>query len=301
MTPKNVRTIVAGMLCSAGILASTWSTNAIAQDTQVTSTALGHGVHMVVGKGGNVGVLTGPDGTFMIDDQYAPLTEKIMSVVKALGGDSPRFVVNTHFHGDHTGGNENLGNAGAMFVSHDNVRARLLTGAEIKAFAMKMPPAAPAALPVITFSHEATFHINGETVRVFHAPRAHTDGDGIVHFKKANVIHAGDTFFNGFYPFIDTGNGGTVRGVIAAADAMLALSNAQTQIIPGHGPLGSRDDLHAYRAMLSTVLDRLSKLKASGMTAEQISATNPLKDLEAQWGKGIFSGNKWVSIIYGGL
>jgi cyclase len=138
-------------------------------------------------------------------------------------------------------------------------------------------------------------------VRVFHAPRAHTDGDGIAHFKHANVIHAGDTFFHGFYPVIDAGNGGTVRGIIAGADAMLALSNAQTQIIPGHGPLASRDDLLAYRAMLSTGHDRLSKLKASGMTAEKIGATNPLNDTETQWGKGIFSGEKWVSIIYDGL
>ena len=187
----------------------------------IKPTKLADGIHMLAGKGGNIGVLTGSDGTFMIDDQFAPLTAKILAAVKSIGGAVPRFVINTHYHFDHTGGNENLGNEGVTIVSHDNVRKKLAEGTTIKAFNKVMKPAPKAAIPVITFAEEMTFHLNGETIHVFHSPNGHTDGDAIIHFKNANVIHAGDLFFNGFYPFIDTGAGGTVKGIIAAADKML--------------------------------------------------------------------------------
>ena len=209
-------------------------------DVNIKATKLADGIHMRTGKGGNIGVLTGPDGTFMIDDQFAPLTARIMVAVKNIGGDTPRFLINTHYHFNHTGGNENLGNAGVTIVSHDNVRKKLAKGTTIVAFNRVMPPAPKAAVPVITFTREMTFHLNGETVHAIHSPNAHTDGDTIIHFEKANVIHAGDLFFNGFYPFIDTGAGGTVQGVIAAIDKMLALADDNTKIIPGHGPLADK-------------------------------------------------------------
>ena len=157
-------------------------------------------IHMLVGSGGNIGLFIGDDGTFLIDDQFAPLTPKHLEAIKAAGGELPKFLINTHYHADHTGGNENLGKAGTLIFSHDNVRERLTVETVIKAFNMTTPPRPKAALPVVTFSSDVTFHINGETLRAFHVSRAHTDGDSIIHFQKANVIHAGDILFNGYYP-----------------------------------------------------------------------------------------------------
>jgi len=210
-------------------------------------------IYMLTGNGGNIGLFLGNDGTFIVDDQFAPLTDKILAVIKSVGGDIPRFLLNTHFHGDHTGGNENLGKAGTLIVSHDNVRERLVNGSYIDAFGMNAPPADKAALPVITFSKDMHFHINDESVRAIHVASAHTDGDSFIHFEKANVVHAGDVFFNGFYPFIDVDNGGSVRGTIEAVDVILAMTDSKSKIIPGHGPLGDRAQLQAYRDMLDAV------------------------------------------------
>jgi glyoxylase-like metal-dependent hydrolase (beta-lactamase superfamily II) len=171
----------------------------------------------------------------------------------------------------------------------------------IEAFNMTTPPQPKAALPVVTFSTDITFHLNGDTLHAFHVPRAHTDGDSVIHFKNANVIHSGDVFFNGFYPFIDVAHGGTVKGMIKAADTILALADGATKIIPGHGPLGDRAQLQAYRDMLTTVYERLGGLKAKGKSIEEAVAEKPLADLEERWGKGIFTGEKWVRLIYEGL
>ena len=253
---------------------------------------------MLTGQGGNIGLFLGEDGTFIIDDQFAPLTEKILAAIKSVGGDTPRFLINTHFHGDHTGGNENLGNAGTLIVSHDNVRERLVNGSYIKAFGMNAPPANKVALPVLTFSEDMHFHINNESVNAVHVPSAHTDGDSIIYFKKANVVHAGDVFFNGFYPFIDAANGGSLRGTIAAVDAILAATDSNSKIIPGHGPLADKKQLQAYRDMLATAYSRLLKLKNDGVSAEDAVMKKPLADLEAKWGGGIFTGEKWIGITY---
>jgi glyoxylase-like metal-dependent hydrolase (beta-lactamase superfamily II) len=224
-----------------------------------------------------------------------------LAAVKEIGGETPRFVINTHYHHDHTGGNENLGKMGVTIVSHDNVRKKLANGATIKAFNKVIPPAPKAAVPVITFAEEMTFHLNGQTVHVFHSNNAHTDGDAIIHFREANVIHAGDTFFNGFYPFIDVGGGGSVQGVIAAVDKMLALANDDTKIIPGHGPLANKAQLIAYRDMLTIAQGRLSKLKSSGKSAAEAVAEKPLSDLETTWGKGFLPTDKWITIVYEGV
>ncbi len=255
-------------------------------------------IYMLTGQGGNIGLFLGKDGSFIVDDQFAPLTEKILAAIKSLGGDSPRFLINTHFHGDHTGGNENLGQVGTLIVSHDKVRERLVNGSHIEAFSMNAPPASKAALPVLTFSDELHFHINNDSVNAIHVPGAHTDGDSIIHFKKANVVHAGDVFFNGFYPFIDAANGGSLRGTIDATDAILAITDSKSRIIPGHGPLADRVQLQAYRDMLAIAYTRLLKLKNDGVSAEDAITRDPLADLEAQWGGGIFNGKKWINIIY---
>ncbi len=267
-------------------------------DVKINAIPVSDNIYMLTGQGGNIGLFLGEDGTFIIDDQFAPLTEKILAAIKSVGGDTPRFLINTHFHGDHTGGNENLGNAGTLIVSHDKVRERLVAGSYIKAFGMNSPPANKAALPVLTFSEDMHFHINGDSVNAVHVPSAHTDGDSIIYFKKANVVHAGDIFFNGFYPFIDAANGGSLRGTFAAVDAMLAATDSKSKIIPGHGPLADKAQLQAYRDMLAIAYARLLKLKNDGVSVEDAVIQDPLSDLEAQWGNGIFSGEKWIRITY---
>jgi cyclase len=265
---------------------------------KIEASQLADNIYMISGQGGNIGLLTGAEGSFLIDDQFAPLTEKIIEVVKSVGGDVPRFLINTHYHSDHTGGNENLGKAGTLIMAHHAVRERLVNGSYIGAFDMKSGPADKAALPTVTYSENMHVHINGETIRIIHVPSAHTDGDSFVVFEDANIVHAGDIFFNGFFPFIDGDNGGSVKGVIAGADAMLALTDADSKIIPGHGPLGSREDLQAYRDMLTTAYERLLKLKNQGMSVEDAIAKTPLKNLEADWGNGIFTADKWIGIVY---
>ena len=258
-------------------------------------------IYMITGKGGNIGLFIGDDGTFLIDDQYAPLTEKILAAIKSVGGDFPKFLINTHYHGDHTGGNENLGQGGTLIFSHDNVRERLGTGSFIAAFNMKRETVPRGGLPVVTFSEDISFHLNGNSIRAIHAPHAHTDGDSFIYFKKRNVIHAGDLFFNGFYPFIDVTHGGSLKGMIKAVDRVLALADDNTKIIPGHGPLGDKAQLVPYRQMLGIAYERLRKLKAERKTAQEAAAAKPLADLEATWGDGMFKSDRWIEIIYSGV
>lgn len=265
---------------------------------EVKVTALAGSVHMLVGQGGNIGVSAGADGVFMIDDQYAPMTDNIR---KALAGISPkplRFVLNTHWHGDHTGGNENLGKSGAVIVAHDNVRTRMSTEQFIKAFDMKVPASPAAALPVITFTETVTFHLNGDEIHVFHIPPAHTDGDSLVHFRKADVLHMGDTFFNGMYPFIDLSSGGSIDGMIAAADRALLLCGPKTKIIPGHGPLAGKADLQAFRDMLAGLRQRIATLAKSGKSLAEVLAAKPSSGLDAKWGNGFMKPDLFVEIIY---
>ena len=276
------------------------ATNALSafEDVQVTVTEVTNNIHMLMGKGGNVGVFVGKDGTFVIDDQFAPLTDKIMAAIETVGGAAPRFLLNTHFHGDHSGGNENFGKKGAMIVSHSNVRERLKAGYELKEFGMNVPPASAEALPIVTYQNEMHFHINDEDVTVTHVPNAHTDGDSFIHFKNTNVIHAGDIFFNGFYPFIDSSHGGSMKGVIAAVDALLSLADDQTKIIPGHGPLANKADLENYKSMLESAYTNLLKHKEAGLDAEQAKAEKPLADLDAEWADGIFTSDRWIEVVY---
>lgn len=291
-------TITRILAAIAATYSLTLSTVFADEEVSINTIPVTSNLFMLMGKGGNIGLFTGADGTFVIDDQYAPLTEKILTAIKSAGGKTPRFLLNTHYHGDHTGGNENLGNTGTLIVSHHNVRQRLKNGSFIQAFGMKSPPAKNVALPVVTFSDDMHFHINNETVRAVHAPSAHTDGDSFIHFQKANVVHAGDIFFNGFYPFIDAAGGGSMRGMIRAVDSILAITDANSKIIPGHGPLADRSQLVAYRNMLDTAYTRLLKLKNAGISAEDAVVEGPLDDLEEEWGDGLFDGDRWITIVY---
>ena len=265
---------------------------------QIQTIPVAKGIYMLVGSGGNIGLFVGQDGAFLIDDQYAPLTDKILEAISAVTDKPVRFLVNTHWHGDHTGGNENIGKGGTIIVAHDNVRKRLAKGQFIKVFNMDIPPAPPNALPVITFADSVTFHWNNETLEVLHPKPAHTDGDAVIYFINANVVHAGDLFFNGIYPFIDAGSGGSMQGVIAGADELLNRIDDNTKVIPGHGPLGNKTDLKAYRDMLATVHERMTKLIKDGKNIDDIVAAKPTADYDAKWGGGFLKPDQWVQIIY---
>jgi glyoxylase-like metal-dependent hydrolase (beta-lactamase superfamily II) len=258
-------------------------------------------VYMLTGAGGNIGALVGDDGILIIDDQFAPLSPKIHEALAKLSPKPVKFLVNTHYHGDHTGGNEIFGREGSIIVAQENVRKRLSERQVIELFKMDNPPAPKEALPVITFTEDVGLHLDGEDLRVFHVPNAHTDGDSLIYFSKANVLHAGDTLFNGFYPFIDVGGGGSINGMIGSADKVLGMINDDTKIIPGHGPLATPKDLKAFRDMLATVRDNVAKLVKEGKSADEVVAAQPAKDVDAVWGKGFLKAEQFVRIVYSDL
>ena len=259
------------------------------------------GIYMLVGAGGNIGVSVGEDGVFMVDDQFAPLTGRITAAVAALSDQPIRFVINTHWHYDHTGGNENLGEQGALIVAHDNVYARMSRDTEIAAFNQVVPASPKGALPVITFNDNVTFRLNGEEIRAVHYRNSHTDGDSVIHFVNANVIHTGDIWFNGFYPFIDVSSGGSIDGVIGSIRRLIDLADDATRIIPGHGPLGEKQGLQGYLAMLETVRDRMNNLIAEGKSPEQILELKPNADYDDAMGKGFINPETFLQILYSDL
>lgn len=278
-----------------------FGTTAVAEQdfskVEIKAIALTPNIYMLIGAGGNLGLSTGKNGPFLIDDQYAPLTEKILASIANITDQPIKFLINTHWHFDHTGGNENIGKGDTIIVAHENVRTRMSKGQMMKAFDFNVPPAAPQALPVVTFPSGLTFHWNDETIEVIHFPESHTDGDTVIFFKKANVIHTGDLFFNGIYPFIDAQSGGSLKGMIQSIEKILTRADMNTKIIPGHGPLATKADLETYKEMLTSVYTRILALKKSGKSDEEIIASKPTADFDAKWGKGFLSPDKWVSIV----
>jgi len=244
---------------------------------------------------------TGPDGTFIIDDQYAPLTPKIQAALAKLADTPVRFVLNTHWHGDHTGGNENLGRAGALIVAHDNVRVRMSSDQFIASMQRAVPAAPAVALPVVTFDSGTTFHINGDAIRAVHVHNAHTDGDSLVHFTKANVIHMGDTYFSAAYPYVDLSSGGSFDGLLAAHAKALALGNDTTRYIPGHGPVTGKAELAAYRAMIAEVVGKVRAGIAAKQSLDQILAAKPTAAYDATWGAGFIKPDALVRAIHASL
>ncbi len=226
----------------------------------------GDNIYMLTGAGGNVGISVGEDGVFMIDDQFAPLSEKLTNAIKTVSDKPVKFLVNTHFHGDHAGGNANFEAAGAMIVAHDNVRKRLAADERT----------ANAGLPVITFSDDATFYMNGNDIFITHVHHAHTDGDALIYFAQSNVLHTGDTFFKGMYPFIDINRGGSIDGDIAAAKKGLMIINDDTKIMPGHGPIATKAEYQAYYDMLKGIRDNVAKAIASGKSEEEVAKMETL-------------------------
>lgn len=270
-------------------------------DVEIEPQQIGSGLFMVTGSGGNLGVSVGGDGTFIIDSQYAALTERIQSTINELGGDSVDFVINTHYHGDHTGGNENFANAGATIVAHDNVEQRLTTEQVSTLDGSTTPPAPAAAVPVITFPDRMTFHYNGNTIEIMHAPTAHTDGDAMLHFTEANAFHMGDTFFNGTYPYIDVNANGSLDGIISAAERVLERTDENTRIIPGHGPLATRDDLSEYHSVLTEIRSRIQSMIDMGLSEDEVVMANPTSEWDDAWGQGFMNPETFTRLAYQSL
>ena len=239
------------------------------------------GIYLLSGRGGNIGLSVGTDATFIVDDQFAPLTEKIVAAIAGVSDRPVDYVLNTHWHYDHTGGNENFGERGALIMAHDNVHTRMQAGQTLSSGRV-VAPAPELALPLVTFSDTLTLRINGQTITGIHIEAAHTDGDTLVHFREANVLHMGDTYFNGMYPFIDLRSGGHIDGLINAAATALALCDDDTRIIPGHGPLATKAELQRYHDMLLAIRERVAALMAEGKSLEAIQAARPTADFDAQ-------------------
>jgi len=265
---------------------------------EIKTIAVAPRIYMLQGAGGDIGLFVGDDGAFLIDDQYAPVSDKIKAAVAAVTPKPIRFVLNTHWHGDHVGGNEAFAGGGAVIVAHDNVRTRMLVGQLNELMKRTVDPAVPAALPVITFTDTVTFHLDGEELFAFHVPPAHTDGDAAVVFRHADVIHTGDLLFNGTYPVLDVPSGGRLSGMIAADDQLLAIAGPSTKIIPGHGNLATPADLRAFRDMLATVRERVTPLVKAGKSADEVIAAAPLADLDGKWGQGFMKAPDFLRAVH---
>lgn len=277
---------------AAAFLAAGGAVLGQAQDSAVASTDMGDGIHMLsTTNAGNLAVLDGPDGVVMVDDQLpntGPLIEG--AIVEIAGAAAPRFIVNTHWHGDHTGGNAHFAEQGTVIAAHHNIRTRLADATD--------EWIQPASLPILTFGEDLTFHMNGQTVEVTHIPAAHTDGDAFVYFREADILHMGDVFFSGWFPFIDLSAGGTVDGYVAAMERGLALAGEETRIIPGHGPLSTASELEASIAMLREAAFRVRTLVEGGADLDAVRAAAPLADFDADWSWGFITTDRMVQTLY---
>lgn len=247
-------------------------------DVTIKATKLTNSIYFLEGAGGQIGVSIGEDGVFIIDDQFAPLTDKIVAKIKELSDKPITMVVNTHFHGDHTGGNENMNALGATIIAHDNVRARLESTPKRDG-----TKNSKEALPVITFNDKMSIYINGEQVAIYHSKNAHTDGDALLYFTESNVLHTGDTYFSGWYPYIDLKSGGSINGYIETIKRSLILIDDNTIIIPGHGPISNKKEYTAYLSMLETLKDRISAKISKGKSEEDVvNDTSITEDFDEQ-------------------
>jgi glyoxylase-like metal-dependent hydrolase (beta-lactamase superfamily II) len=264
---------------------------------QIKATKVAGNIYMLEGAGGNIGVSAGVDGILIVDDQFAPLAEKIRAALKAINPGQLRFVLNTHYHGDHTGSNPVFGKE-ATIIAHDNVRGRLATEQTVRG--EKIPASPKEALPVITFNQSVSIHFNGEEIRAIHFPDGHTDGDSVIFFTASNVVHMGDHFFKGRFPFIDLEHGGTVEGLTRNIETVIARVPADVKIIPGHGALSTLDDLKLYRRMLTETTAHVRKGMSEGKTLEQLK-TAGFPDEWKTWGSGFINSGFWVETIYNSL
>jgi cyclase len=265
---------------------------------EIKSTQVAGNIYMLEGSGGNIGVSVGADGILIVDDQFAPLADKIRAALKKLGEGKLRYILNTHFHGDHTGSNRVFGTEGTI-VAHDNVRKRL-SGEWKPTSGNAPPPQPPEALPVITFDNSLSVFFNGEEIRVIHVPHGHTDGDSVIYFTKANVVHMGDQFFNGMFPFVDLESGGDVEGYERNVGTVLAKMPADARVIPGHGPLASVEDLKKFHQMLVETIASVRERMKAGKTLDQIKAEG-LPEKWNSWGQGFIKTPAWIEKIHKSL
>lgn len=274
---------------------------AAAQLPTPKTTDLGSGIHVIFGQGGNIGVSAGPDGVFVIDDQYPGTAPANLAKIKEIAGAGPRYLVNTHWHGDHAGGNAAFAEAGAMIFAHENVLKRLSGAVKSIGLNGQPAPASPeAAWPVVTFTEGVDFHLNDETIQVTKVPASHTDGDSIVLFVEPNIIHTGDIFFNGIFPVIDLGSGGSIKGYLAAMENIWAMADDRTRIIPGHGDMASKADLKKQIEMLTGAIAAVEKHTKAGDSLQKTIAAKPLKP----WSKyawSFISEDSFTTTLYNGL
>ncbi len=274
-----------------GILILSLANMSFAEDrfaaVEIKTQQLTDKIYMLIGAGGNIGVSKGSDGLLMIDDQFAPLAPKIKQALSKLGTELPAYLLNTHHHGDHTGGNAAFG-TDSLIIAHDNVRLRMVSGT---------PSAEKIALPVITFEKQARIHFNNEEIQLIHMPNGHTDGDSIVYFTTSNVVHMGDHYFKDRFPYVDLGAGGSVDGMADNIATALALIKDDTQVIPGHGPLANKDDLKRYLAMLNTTSAQIKSAIRKGDSLEAI-LENGLGSQWDTWGQGFINEESWIQTLY---
>jgi cyclase len=268
-----------------------------APDVKIETVELAPGIYMLTGRGGNIGLTVGVDGAAIIDDQFADMAPKIRAAVAMLTDKPVQFVINTHLHGDHTGGNDAFGKAGAVIIAQENVRKRLGTPQVNPSTNQPIAARAREALPVVTFADTATLHFNDDDLQFTHLPNAHTETDIYIRFRRANIVHMGDMFTGGF-PFIDGNTGGTLDGLIKAHAAVLGAVDEQTKIIRGHGPLGNKAELQAYHDMLVVVRDRIARLVRSGKSQDDVVAARPTKEFEEQYGGANFNAAQWIGRAY---
>ena len=281
-------------LCAISAYAQTdWS------KVQIKATQVSGNVYMLEGAGGNIGVSVGDDGILIVDDQYAPIADKIRASLKGIADKKLRFILNTHWHGDHTGGNVVFGPE-APIIAHDNVRKRMATEQKSEFFKRTTPASPKEALPVITFNHNLTVHFNGEEIRAIHYPHGHTDGDSVIFFTSSNVVHLGDNFFAGRFPFVDLESGGNVEGLTKNIGEIIEKIPAGAKLIPGHGPLSTIDDLKTYHNMLVKTTDIVRQKIAAGKTLEQVK-TEGLPDEWKSWGTGFIKTDMWLEIVFRSL
>lgn len=284
-------------------LAITGVSAAGAQEKEVefASFQLSDSVYMLTGRGGNVGISSGSDGLYIVDNQLTDVTGPLLAAIRKISNKPIRLVINTHYHGDHTGGNQTIGKTGAVIIAQDNVYKRMSTS-QTSSFMNSTTAASPrSALPVVTFNDRMSLHLNGETATVYHVANGHTDGDSIVHFEGSNVIHMGDMYFNGMYPYVDLDAGGSVTGMIVAADLALSLADAGTRIIPGHGPLGMAEDLRGFRDYLVKATGNVQDLIDEGKNLQQTIAAKPTAEWDEALGKTWIKPAQFVTFIYNSL
>lgn len=285
---------LASIAAAALVVAATGFAQQDFSNVQIKVEKVAGNVYMLTGAGGNIGVSAGEDGIVIVDDQYAPLAPKIKEALKSISTKPLKFIINTHYHGDHTGGNATFG-AEAPVIAQDNVRKRLAAGSA--AMGEKVPPAPAAALPVVTFADRVSIHANGEEIRAVYFPMGHTDGDSIITFTKSNVVHMGDDFFNGLFPFVDLENGGSVTGMSRNVDKVLATLPADAKVIPGHGPLSDKKGLQAFADMLHGTTAAVAAAMKAGKTLDQMKSEKLLAKWD-DWGKGFVKPDFFLTIIY---